>query len=145
MKSIMFLGQLVLAIGSTTAWAQIPSAPVYDHPRYPTDKPPYRKPDSQKTYTPPSGYAHAPYAPYAPRYTNGTAEKRQPKSFIKTSDNAVIPLEKIFAAKANVFVMLAPECPISQQCTKELNALYTEYSAGEIAFYGVMPGNDYSI
>jgi hypothetical protein len=48
------------------------------------------------------------------------------------------------APLATVFVLLGPECPISQQCTKAVNELAKSYTNEGIAFYGVIPGNHYT-
>lgn len=45
---------------------------------------------------------------------------------------------------ATVFVLLGPECPISQQCTKAVNELAKYYSPKGFTFYGIIPGNYYS-
>jgi len=43
-----------------------------------------------------------------------------------------------------VFVWLGVECPISQQCTKSVNALAESYKNRGVAFYGVVPGKYYN-
>lgn len=48
------------------------------------------------------------------------------------------------APLATVFVLLGPECPISQQCTKAVNELAVTYTKMGVTFYGVIPGNHYT-
>jgi hypothetical protein len=55
-----------------------------------------------------------------------------------------IDLSKVKTAKAAVFVLLSPECPISQQCTKVLGELSAQYADSNILFYGVFPGDYYT-
>jgi peroxiredoxin len=45
---------------------------------------------------------------------------------------------------ATVFVFLAPDCAISQQCTAELNELYKLHAGEQIRFCGIVPGSLYS-
>lgn len=46
------------------------------------------------------------------------------------------------AGKAELFVFLAPECPLSRNYTLTLNKLYDKY-AGKIQFAGIVPGSSY--
>lgn len=61
---------------------------------------------------------------------------------VHTAEGKSISLKAMKNARATVFVLLSPECPISQQCTQELNALSAQY--GNVLFYGVFPGNYYT-
>lgn len=74
---------------------------------------------------------------------NNTKHKHMYDITAHTPEGNVVSLEGIRKAKATVFVLLAPECPISQLCTQELNALAAKYS-GQILLYGVFPGNYYT-
>lgn len=64
---------------------------------------------------------------------------------LKTTEGRIMSMGTVRDAKAAVFVLLAPECPISQQCTGELNRLAVEYTKRGVAFYGVFPGDYYSV
>ena len=44
----------------------------------------------------------------------------------------------------SVFYFLAPECPLSQNYTKSINEIYTEFSTQKVMFYGVFCGRVYS-
>ena len=46
---------------------------------------------------------------------------------------------------ASIFIFLAPECPISQQSTLTLRKLAEIYKTRMVQFYGIIPGNFYSV
>lgn len=45
--------------------------------------------------------------------------------------------------KLSLYILLSPECPLSQNYTKTLNQLNSEYQ-GSVVFTGVVPGKTYS-
>lgn len=46
--------------------------------------------------------------------------------------------------RATVYVFLAPDCPISQNCTLALRTLHRQYAAQGVAFVGICPRPDVS-
>ncbi len=62
---------------------------------------------------------------------------------LTSSDGLVVTLSAFAQHKATVLILLSPECPISQQCTKAINELWLQNNKSNIAFYGVVPGAFY--
>ena len=66
------------------------------------------------------------------------------KLSFSTASGSLVNLGSAGNAKATVFIFLAPECPISQQCTAAVNKLYNALPGADIHFYGVIPGSLYN-
>jgi peroxiredoxin len=78
--------------------------------------------------------------------SNNTGKSKKPvtQTTLRTAGDSLIRLQAITTARASVFIFLSPECPISQQCTKELEQLAQRFTSSGIAFYGVIPGSFYT-
>lgn len=62
---------------------------------------------------------------------------------LPTSEGQDTKLSELAHNRATVLILLSPECPISQQCTKAINELWQQYAGSGIAFYGIIPGAYY--
>ncbi len=58
-------------------------------------------------------------------------------------ENANIEINK--NSKAIIYVFLVPDCPFSQFYTMALNQVYSTYYLKGFQFYGIVPGNLYSL
>lgn len=63
---------------------------------------------------------------------------------LRSETDSLVRLLSTASFKASVFIFLSPECPISQQCTRELQSLFNKFAASGIAFYGVSLGTFYT-
>ena len=63
---------------------------------------------------------------------------------LRTETDSLVQLRSVTGTKASIFIFLSPECPICQQCTRELQLLFERFAASGIAFYGVSSGTFYS-
>jgi peroxiredoxin len=64
------------------------------------------------------------------------------KISLHATDGNTVSLANKTGNLATVLLFLSPECPISQQCTKEMNYLWQLYHQN-ITFYGIVPGKFY--
>ena len=64
------------------------------------------------------------------------------KISLMSSDGTMVSLANATGYRATVLLILSPECPISQQCTKEMNYLWQQYHQN-ITFHGIVPGKFY--
>ncbi len=63
---------------------------------------------------------------------------------LSTLDNTVFKFEYVYRHAVSVITFLSPECPLSENYTKNLNDLQVKYEGMDVLFLGVVPGNYYS-
>lgn len=73
---------------------------------------------------------------------NGNKELK--KMSFPDLNQSLINLENLPNSKATVFYFLAPECPVSQNYTKNINEIQLEFEKEGVQFYAVFSGIVYS-
>ncbi len=63
---------------------------------------------------------------------------------LKNTKGETVSLVDIKKHKASVFVLLSPECPLSQNYTLILHNLERKFRSKNIKFYIIIPGSDFS-
>lgn len=63
---------------------------------------------------------------------------------VENFEKEKIDMKSIENNTASVFYFLAPECPLSQNYTKAINEINTEFKDKNVAFYGVFSGTVYT-
>lgn len=73
-----------------------------------------------------------------------TAVKDVAKISLKDVNGKLFALQTLKANEVSVLVFLSPECPLCLHYTLPLKELENSFTGGNVKFYGVFPGKDYS-
>ncbi|MBP8755301.1 MAG: redoxin domain-containing protein [Chitinophagales bacterium] len=75
---------------------------------------------------------------------NKTTDESLSNIELSTLDKTVFKFEYVYKHAVSVITFFSPECPLSENYTKNLNDLQKKYEGMDVLFVGIVPGNFYS-
>lgn len=75
---------------------------------------------------------------------NKTPDESLSNIELSTLDKTVFKFEYVYRHAVSVITFFSPECPLSENYTKNLNDLQKKYEGIDVLFVGIVPGNFYS-